>query len=137
MLDGHDPDHVRSLKVDERETKATEVDSASGIRPRAPQGWECGKEADRVLDIVNERGAQARRFGLVVVQRGQKLGVGRGRELDVQLGVQPAACFGQDPFGGKGVHRSRLKLGHAPPDLGVPRSLYFGISRQARDEALS
>ncbi len=129
MLDRHDPDHVGTLKVDEREAKATEVDAASGIRARAPQGRECRNEPDRVFDIVKERGSEAWRFGFVVIERGQKLIAGRGRELDAQLCVQPAACFGEDLFGRSRIHRAGLELGHAPPDLGVPRSLYLRISR--------
>lgn len=82
------------------------MDSASGIRARAPQGRECRNEADRVLDIVNERGSEVRRFGFVVIQRGQKLIAGRRRELDAQLGVQPAACFREDLFSRNRIHRA-------------------------------
>ncbi len=106
MLDSKDPDHFRTLQVDEREAEAAEVDSASGIRARAPQGRECRNEADRVFDIVNERGSEVRRFGLVVVQRGQKLIAGRRRELDAQLCVQPAACFREDLFSRNRIHRA-------------------------------
>jgi hypothetical protein len=129
MLDRHDPDHVRSLPVDEREAKATEVDPASGIRARAPEGGECRNEPDRVFEIVKESGSETWRFGFVVIQRGQKLFAGRGRERDAQLRVKPAACFGEDLFGGSRIHCPGFELSHAPPDLGVPPSLYLRISR--------
>ena len=59
-----------------------------------------------MFDILNEGGSEVRGFGFVVIQRGQKLIVGRRRELDAQLCVQPAACFREDLFSRNRIHHA-------------------------------
>jgi hypothetical protein len=105
-----------------------EVDPSSGIRAWASQGRECRNESDRAFDIVNKSSSDARIFGFVVTQRGQKLIAGRRRKLDAQLCVQPAACIREDLFGRSRIQGTRLELGNPPPDFGVPGSLWLKIS---------
>lgn len=137
MLDGDDPDSVRTLEVDRSEVEATQMDSPNAVRPGAAGGWEDRYQVRSVLEVVDECGSEPWGFRLVELKRSDELRTGRGRELDEQLAPESASGLGQDLFGGNRFHLAGLQRRDPAPDLRIPCGFHLRIAGEGRHQPLS